>query len=594
MNTRIKKSIAILVAAVMVLAMAIQSFAAPLSYAKPTVSGTEPVKVTGIWNKDAAGNWHFNSQGRAAKGGWYYLNTTNKATDYNWFCFDANGVMRTGWVQDKKDPSAWYYTGETKDSSEGGLVRGWITDPHDGKKYYTDPSTGIMCYGWKQLDGVWYYFGEKQYANASHPYGAMYVNEKTPDGYYVGSNGAWRQYTGSGGNSGSNVRKYAIRATAEGNHGTVTVNVNGRNATMAAEGEEVNLTANPDVDYKFDRWEVVSGNVDITGKESYSPLSVTMPASDLSVIAHFSSKSYTLTINTNKCDVTAYFDDKEATPSESYKVLPNTKVALKASPSSSSLTWEPDYLEVATSSDGWYRFTMPVEYVTFTDSYCIAAGTMITMADGSRKPVEDIVLGEKIRTFDHETGEISDAPVCYLQEDKNISGAFVLHFDDNTDITVIEEHGFYDKELNRYAFINPQNASEYIGHHFYNADDDRWVRLNGFEILDHDVDAYAIVSSVHLNHLSNGILSMCDGTIVLFANLFEYDTDMKFNADKKQQAIEEYGLTPRSALDEYKGFWGSDYEDYNLKYFSILVGKGYISWEEIKKYSDYFEKHWEQ
>ena len=75
---------------------------------------------------------------------------------------------------------------------------------------------------------------------------------------------------------------------------------------------------------------------------------------------------------------------------------------------------------------------------------------------------------------------------------------------------------------------------------------------------------------------------------------FEYDTDMKFNAEKKKQAIEEYGLTPRSALDEYKGFCGTDYEDYNLKYFSILVGKGYTSWEEIKKYSDYFEKYGEQ
>ena len=61
------------------------------------------------------------------------------------------------------------------------------------KKYYLDPSIGIMCHGWKLIGNVWYYFGEKQYSNASHPYGAMYVNEKTPDGYYVGSNGGWIQ-----------------------------------------------------------------------------------------------------------------------------------------------------------------------------------------------------------------------------------------------------------------------------------------------------------------------------------------------------------------------------------------------------------------
>ncbi len=188
--------------------MAFQSFAAPLSYAGPTAA-SEPAKITGTWSTDASGSWRFNAPDGAAKGGWYYLNTTNNATDYNWFCFDANGVMRTGWVQDKNDPSVWYYTGETKDSSEGGLAKGWITDPQDGKKYYLDPSTGIMCHGWKQISGVWYYFGESRYADrkwapdttgywkagasGKHSYGSLYMNEWTPDGYYVGANGAWVQ-----------------------------------------------------------------------------------------------------------------------------------------------------------------------------------------------------------------------------------------------------------------------------------------------------------------------------------------------------------------------------------------------------------------
>ena len=212
MNARIKKVIAILLTAIMVLATAIQSFAAPSGYAKPAaVTGNE--KVAGTWSKDAAGNWHFNSQSGAAKDGWYYLNITNKSTEYNWFCFDANGVMRTGWVQDKNDPSVWYYTGESKDSSEGGLAKGWITDPQDGKEYYLDPSTGIMCHGWKQVSGVWYYFGGSRYsdrkwapdttgywkagASGKHSYGSLYVNEWTPDGYYVGITGAWLVNGGS-------------------------------------------------------------------------------------------------------------------------------------------------------------------------------------------------------------------------------------------------------------------------------------------------------------------------------------------------------------------------------------------------------------
>ena len=104
MIARFKKNIGKLVSVVLILAMAFQSFAAPLSYAGPTAA-SEPAKITGTWSMDASGSWRFNAQDGAAKDGWYYLNTTNDATDYNWFCFDANGVMRTGWVPDKNDPS---------------------------------------------------------------------------------------------------------------------------------------------------------------------------------------------------------------------------------------------------------------------------------------------------------------------------------------------------------------------------------------------------------------------------------------------------------------------------------------------------------
>ena len=208
----IKRYFTILLVACMVITSIVPAFAAPLSHTKPAAVEDGTQKVTGTWNKDAAGNWHFNSKEGTAKDGWYYLNTTNKATDYNWFHF-TNGVMSTGWVQDKANPSVYYYTGEIKDNSEGGLVRGWTTDSRDGRKYYMDPSTGIMCYGWKQIDGVWYYFGEEKHANTSHPYGAMYINESTPDGYYVGSTGAWHQNTSSGSSSRKPDPKPVVKKT---------------------------------------------------------------------------------------------------------------------------------------------------------------------------------------------------------------------------------------------------------------------------------------------------------------------------------------------------------------------------------------------
>ena len=48
---------------------------------------------------------------------------------------------------------------------------------------------GRMLTGWQQIDGKWYYFEAELGKNQ----GRMYRNERTPDGFYVGADGAWVQ-----------------------------------------------------------------------------------------------------------------------------------------------------------------------------------------------------------------------------------------------------------------------------------------------------------------------------------------------------------------------------------------------------------------
>lgn len=220
---------------------------------------------------------------------------------------------------------------------------------------------------------------------------------------------------------------------------------------------------------------------------------------------------------------------------------------------------------------------------------CVAAGTMITMGNGAQKVVEEIEIGDVIRTVDHETGTVSSAPVCFIWKTENVSNAFTLTFEGGTEVKVIEEHGFFDQEERKYAFINANNAKDYIGHHFYDADNDSWLELKGCMLSNESVDAYAIITSGHLNHLSNGMLSMCDGSIKVLANIFEYDEQMRFDADKKAADIAAYGLTPLEKILEYKGFLESDYYDYNLQYLNVAIGKGLTSWDYVKALSDYCE-----
>ena len=224
---------------------------------------------------------------------------------------------------------------------------------------------------------------------------------------------------------------------------------------------------------------------------------------------------------------------------------------------------------------------------TYQESACVAAGTVITMYNGEQKKVEDLEIGDVIRTFDHEKGEVSSSPVCFIWESKNAANAFTLTFEGNINVTVIEAHGFYDCDENRYVFINVGNAKDYIGHHFYNADTDSRLELKNIEIMNNCIDAYAVATSKHLNHLSNGMLSMCDGTFEKIANLFEYDNQMKYDAELMKKDIEDYGLTPPEKVLKYKGFNKADYYDYNLQYLDIALGKGLISYEWIEALSEY-------
>ncbi len=124
-----------------------------------------------------------------------------------WFSFANNGIMEYGWYLDERT-GKWYWMHRTSDGMLGTMLTGWHYDDQDGKWYYLSPETGEMLLGWQQIDGVWYYFnpyapettwvfdestgGWTWNGSASRPYGSMYINEMTPDGYYVDENGAWR------------------------------------------------------------------------------------------------------------------------------------------------------------------------------------------------------------------------------------------------------------------------------------------------------------------------------------------------------------------------------------------------------------------
>ncbi len=97
-----------------------------------TTTNAPGTSRVGSWIRDNVGWWYQYPDGSYPTGGWLQINNV-------WYCFDNIGYMRTGWIV-----------------------------ASDGKYYYCDPKEGSTQ-------------------------GAMLTNQRTPDGFWVGADGAWVQ-----------------------------------------------------------------------------------------------------------------------------------------------------------------------------------------------------------------------------------------------------------------------------------------------------------------------------------------------------------------------------------------------------------------
>ncbi len=248
---------------------------------------------------------------------------------------------------------------------------------------------------------------------------------------------------------------------------------------------------------------------------------------------------------------------------------------------------------------GNYSFVMPNTKVTITikgtkqspiPTPCIVEGTLIMLADGTKKKVEDLQVGDVVLVFNHETGKYEAAPLLFNTHHntaaKLVTVTYVI-FSDETELGIVGEHALFDVDLNRYVFLHAGNAAEYIGHRFVRVVEEngefvtRSLTMTDVRIEEKCVKYYSPVSLFHLNVVTNGLLSYTafvqnsEG----FVNYFAYDEDMKFNEEAMQADIEKYGLY---TYEDFKDLMTEDlFNALPWKYFKIAVGKGMMTWDDI-------------
>lgn len=240
-------------------------------------------------------------------------------------------------------------------------------------------------------------------------------------------------------------------------------------------------------------------------------------------------------------------------------------------------------------------------HYTKVEKKCVATGTLITLADGSKVPVENLNGDEMLLVWNFMTGTFDAAPILFIDtHGEREYLVTTLTFSDGTEVKVIGDHGFFDITLGKYVYISDKNFDEFVGHSFSKEETDAngnlvttIVQLEKGENRTEQTNSWSPVTYSFLCYYVDGMLSMPSESDPL-TNYFVIDTkNMKYDEKLMLEDIEKYGTFDYEA--DFAGIIPQVmFDAFNGTYLKVAMGKGILTEEAlanlIQKYTVFFEE----
>jgi|GEM_PF-5004723 len=226
---------------------------------------------------------------------------------------------------------------------------------------------------------------------------------------------------------------------------------------------------------------------------------------------------------------------------------------------------------------------------------CFTAGSLITLYDGTMRPVEQLTGEEYLLAWDFTKGGFTAARILFVESlDLRYFEIIHLFFCDGTDVKVIYHHAFWNFDLNSYSLFTASSAENYIGHRFKRHNNDlsgfMAVTLINVEIYFKYTTAWSPVTVTHLNFYVNSLITM-PGATSPFMNVLNVNADtMTFCQKQRALDIETYGLFAFEDLEHLVPV--EIFYALQLQYLRIAIGKGMMTIDEMYalafRFQDFF------
>jgi len=163
--------------------------------------------------------------------------------------------------------------------------------------------------------------------------------------------------------------------------------------------------------------------------------------------------------------------------------------------------------------------------LTWVPTICLAEGTLITLADESTKPIENILMSDLIKVWDFDNGVFASANPLWIKQQETTTKYNLLTFSDGSTLKTIEQHRIFNKEAG--AFTYPMTDDTPIGTTTINVRGEEVTLVDKCIMID-IVNYYNVITKHYLNLYADGIL-----TSMRYNNIYPI-VDMKFVKDSRQ------------------------------------------------------------
>jgi hypothetical protein len=157
---------------------------------------------------------------------------------------------------------------------------------------------------------------------------------------------------------------------------------------------------------------------------------------------------------------------------------------------------------------------------------CFAAGTQVTLADGSKKAIEHITYEDDLRVWDFDQGMVSSSKPCWIKRPQIATMFNRAKLSDGTVLDTmqyIKGHRVYNQTKNQFTFIKDCVKGDVIV-----KDNGHTTTFDSWEVVKGSITYYNVISDHHMNIYANDVL-----TSTGFNNLYPMQ-DMMYVKDERK------------------------------------------------------------